>query len=49
MARLHELIAQHAQDPDERGEDAEVAIGIQTDPAARGWPRWSRPGTPCTP
>ena len=42
MARLHELIAQHAQDPDERGEDAEVVIGIETD---RGpwWPRWSRP------
>src|SRR6266705_251954 len=31
MARLHELIAQHAQDPDERGEDAEVVIGIETD------------------
>ena len=30
MARLHELIAQHAQDPDERGEDAEVVIGIET-------------------
>jgi transposase len=31
MARLHELIARHAQDPDERGEDAEVVIGIETD------------------
>ena len=31
MARLHDLIAQHAQDPDERGEDAEVVIGIETD------------------
>ena len=31
MARLHELIAQHAQDPDERGQDAEVVIGIETD------------------
>ena len=31
MARLRELIAQHAQDPDERGEDAEVVIGIETD------------------
>ena len=31
MARLHELIARHAQDPDERSEDAEVVIGIETD------------------
>jgi transposase len=31
MARLHELIAQHARDPGERGEDAEVVIGIETD------------------
>ncbi len=31
MARLHELIARHAQDPDDRGEDAEVVIGIETD------------------
>ena len=31
MARLHELIARHAQDLDERGEDAEVVIGIETD------------------
>jgi transposase len=31
MARLHELIAHHAQDPDERDEDAEVVIGIETD------------------
>ena len=31
MARLHELIARHAQDPDERSEDAEVVTGIGTD------------------
>jgi transposase len=31
MARLHELIAGHAVDPGERGEDADVVIGIETD------------------